>query len=53
MLLISSVSLNPIGLVVIAVAALAAGFVLAYKKVEPFRDLLKTLLTKLERWAKQ
>jgi len=33
-------SLNPIGLVVIAVAALAAGFVLAYKKIKPFRDLI-------------
>jgi phage-related protein len=32
--------LNPIGLVVLAVAALAAGFVLAYKKIEPFKDLV-------------
>jgi phage-related protein len=35
--------LNPIGLVVIAVAALAAGFVLAYKKIEPFRDLVDSI----------
>jgi phage-related protein len=35
--------LNPIGLVVIAVAALAAGFVLAYKKIKPFRDLVNSI----------
>jgi hypothetical protein len=35
--------LNPIGLVVLAVAALAAGFVLAYKKIEPFRDLINSI----------
>jgi phage-related protein len=35
--------LNPIGLVVIAVAALAAGFVLAYKKIEPFRNLVDSI----------
>jgi phage-related protein len=35
--------LNPIGLVVLAVAALAAGFVLAYKKIEPFRDLVNSI----------
>jgi hypothetical protein len=35
--------LNPIGLVVLAVAALAAGFVLAYKKIEPFRDLMDSI----------
>lgn len=33
-------ALNPIGLIVLAVAALAAGFVLAYKKIEPFKDLI-------------
>jgi hypothetical protein len=33
-------ALNPIGLVVLAVAALAAGFVLAYQKIEPFRNLI-------------
>lgn len=31
---------NPIGLVVIAVGLLVAGFVLAYKKIKPFRDLI-------------
>jgi phage-related protein len=35
--------LNPIGLVVIAVAALAAGFVLAYKKIEPFKNLIDSI----------
>jgi phage-related protein len=35
--------LNPIGLVVLAVAALAAGFVLAYKKIEPFRNLVDSI----------
>jgi hypothetical protein len=37
-------SLNPIGLVVLAVAALAAGFVLAYKKIEPFRNLIDSII---------
>jgi phage-related protein len=37
-------SLNPIGLVVLAVAALAAGFVLAYKKIEPFRNLIDSIV---------
>jgi hypothetical protein len=41
-------SLNPIGLVVIAVAALAAGFVLAYKKIEPFRDLIDSIVQKVK-----
>jgi hypothetical protein len=36
-------ALNPIGLIVLAVAALAAGFVLAYKKIEPFRDLVDSI----------
>jgi phage-related protein len=40
-------SLNPIGLVVIAVAALAAGFVLAYQKVEPFRNLIQDVINKI------
>jgi hypothetical protein len=35
--------LNPIGLAVTAIALLAAGFVLAYKKVEPFRKLVDGL----------
>jgi hypothetical protein len=40
-------SLNPIGLVVLAVAALAAGFVLAYKKIEPFRDLIDSIIQRI------
>lgn len=36
-------ALNPIGLIVLAVAALAAAFVLAYKKIEPFRDLIDSI----------
>lgn len=31
---------NPIGLVVLAVAALAAGFIIAYKKSETFREIV-------------
>ena len=41
-------ALNPIGLVVLAVAALAAGFVLAYKKIEPFRDLIDSIIKKIK-----
>jgi len=41
-------SLNPIGLAVIAVAALAAGFVLAYKKIEPFRNLIDSIIEKIK-----
>jgi hypothetical protein len=41
-------TLNPIGLVVLAVAALAAGFVLAYKKIEPFRDLIDSIIKKIK-----
>jgi phage-related minor tail protein len=36
-------ALNPIGLIVLAVAALAAAFVLAYQKIEPFRDLIDSI----------
>lgn len=36
-------ALNPIGLIVLAVAALAAAFVLAYKKIEPFRNLIDSI----------
>jgi hypothetical protein len=41
-------SLNPIGLLVIAVAALAAGFVLAYQKIEPFRDLIDSIIQRIK-----
>ena len=32
--------LSPIGLIVLAIAALAAGFIIAYKKSETFRDIV-------------
>ena len=38
-------ALNPIGLVVVAVAALAAGLVVAYKKSETFRDIVHGAFT--------
>jgi hypothetical protein len=41
-------SLNPIGLLVIGVAALAAGFVLAYQKIEPFRDLIDSIIQRIK-----
>lgn len=34
-------SLNPIGLIVIAIAALVAGLILAWKRSETFRDIVK------------
>jgi len=40
-------SLNPIGLVIIGIALLAAGFVLAYQKIEPFRDLIQSIIDKI------
>ena len=43
-----AVSLNPIALLVIALGLLAAGFVLAYKKVEPFRDLIDDVINKIK-----
>jgi hypothetical protein len=42
-----ALSLNPIGLVIIGVAALAAAFVLAYKKIEPFRDLMDRIFARV------
>jgi len=43
-----ALSLNPIGLVIIGVAALAAAFVLAYKKIEPFADLMDRIFQKVQ-----
>ncbi|WP_295730695.1 tape measure protein [uncultured Limosilactobacillus sp.] len=34
---------NPIGLIVIAIAALVGGFILAYKNIKPFRDAVNKL----------
>ena len=47
-----ALSLNPIGLVVIAVAALGAAFVIAYKKIEPFRDLINSIFEKIKEVVK-
>lgn len=38
----AAMSANPIGLVVVAIAALVAGFILAYKKSATFRDIVQT-----------
>jgi hypothetical protein len=43
-----ALSLNPIGLIIIGVAALGAAFVLAYKKIEPFRDLMDSIFQKIK-----
>jgi phage-related protein len=39
----AAMSANPIGLIVLAVVALIAGLVLAYKKSETFRDIVNTV----------
>lgn len=41
----AAMSANPIGLVVIAIAALVAGFVIAYKRSETFRNIVKGALS--------
>jgi len=40
---------NPIGLIVIAIAALIAGFILAYKKSETFRNIVDAMFTVLKK----
>ena len=47
-LLNAALTANPIGLVVLAIGALAGGFVLAYKKIEPFRKLIDSIWEKLK-----
>jgi hypothetical protein len=42
-LLNAALNANPIGIVIVAIAALAAGVILAYKKSETFRDVLETV----------
>lgn len=42
---------NPIGLAVAGIAALAAGFTLAYKKIEPFRKAVDALWDKMKNSA--
>jgi len=44
----AALTANPIGLVIVAIAALTAGFVLAYKKIEPFRDLMDSIFQKIK-----
>lgn len=43
---------NPIGLVVLAIAALVAGVVIAYQKIEPFRDLIDSIIQKIKDMGK-
>lgn len=40
----AALSANPIGLVIIAIAALVAGFIIAYKKSETFRNIVQGAL---------
>jgi phage-related protein len=47
-----ALSANPIGLVIIAVAALGAAFVIAYKRIEPFRNLIDSIWDKVKGLAK-
>jgi hypothetical protein len=44
-------SMNPIGLVVIALAALAVGFVLAWKHSETFRDVVRGAMDTVGGWV--
>ena len=46
-LLNAALTANPIGLVVIAIAALVAGLILAYQKSETFRNIVDTVWEKL------
>ena len=39
---------NPVGLVIVAIAALTAGFVLAYNKLKPFYDAVNTAFVLLK-----
>jgi hypothetical protein len=48
-LLNAAMSANPIGLVIAAVAALVAGFIIAYKKSETFRKIVQTALEVVKR----
>jgi hypothetical protein len=40
----TAMALNPIGLIVVAIAALIAGIVIAYKKFETFRSVVNTVV---------
>lgn len=48
MLLNGTMALNPIGLVVAAIAALVVGFIVAYKKSETFRNIVNGALQKVK-----
>lgn len=50
-LLNAALTANPIGLVIVAIAALAAGIVLAWNKSETFRDVVKTLWDWLKKFV--
>ena len=43
---------NPIGIAVIAIGALAAGFYEAYKHIKPFRDAVNGVASEIGKWAK-
>lgn len=44
----ATIAANPIGVAVIAIAALTAGFIIAYKKSETFRDIVHGALDKVK-----
>jgi hypothetical protein len=51
----AALAANPIGLVIVAIAALAAGVVIAYKKSETFREVVDSVWAALKRmgeWVK-
>jgi hypothetical protein len=50
-LLNAALSANPIGLIVVAIALLVAGFVLAYKNIKPFRDFINDLWADMQRFG--
>jgi phage-related protein len=50
-LLNAAMDANPIGLLVIAIAALVAGFIIAYKKSETFRNIVNGALTGVQKVA--
>lgn len=43
---------NPIGIAVVAIGALAAGFYEAYKHIKPFRDAVNGVASAIGKWAK-
>lgn len=50
-LLNAALSANPIGLVIVGIAALVAGIIIAYKKSETFRNILKGVWAFLKKWG--